>query len=206
MLCYILNNIIWQHKPVQLCLLPDDCHARFEIRGLDIGGESAHKPVDYVVHHVRDILGRPVRREHDLFVAHEKIIENPKKLFLRPRFSAQKMDIVYQKKIDIHKTLIEGCRIPFFDDIVDILIGKFLRGQIHDVFSSALGLSKVADRLQKMGFAKTGTPIDRERIERRFPGCFGNRQSGGMSHSVAVADNKLIEYVVGMELIGTLNL
>ena len=161
----VFRHIVGQVQVEQLGLALDDGHPRFKIRRLDIGGQAPLKPGAQAFLQTFDLLGGPVRRDHDLFAGVVQRVEGVEKLLLRALFAGQELDIVDQQHIGQAVFLAELLGGGGLDGLHD-LVGELFTVHIHDVEIGVVFLDLDADGVEQVGLAQAGRTVDEQRIVR----------------------------------------
>src|SRR5213080_332587 len=79
---------------------------------------------------VGDLRGRPIARQHDLFMTVEESIEGVEKFLLRPLLPAEELNIIDQEKIRLPVTFAEFHQSVVLDSVDKFVDKKFAR-QVH---------------------------------------------------------------------------
>src|SRR5947207_13757009 len=95
----------------------------------------------------------------------KKRVERVKKFLLRPLFTAEKLNVVNQKKIGQAITLAEFYQITVLDG-VDELVDEQLTGNVDHPHVFSFRPDELADGLHEMSLAQTDAAVDEERIVR----------------------------------------
>ena len=123
---------------VLLLLLPQDGDPVLEVGLADVGHHAPLEPADQPGLEARDLLGRPVRGQHDLLVALVQRVKRMEELLLRHFLAFEEMHVVHQEEIHVgpvaapelgHRPAVDA-----LDDLVDELLGA-------DVQHPRLGLA-----------------------------------------------------------------
>ena len=112
---------------------------------------------------VCDLRGRPIARQHDLFVAVEESIEGVKKFLLRSLFSSEEMDVVDQEKIGLAVAFAEFDQVVVLNRINEFVDEQLAR-EIHHAGAFPARANVLADRLHEMRFAQPHASINEERV------------------------------------------
>src|SRR5436190_12125753 len=123
----------------------------------------------------------------------EKRIERVKEFFLGTLFASEKLDVVYQEKIDLAIALSELDQITVLDRI-DELVDEQFTGDVNHFYVFLLGPNVLADRLHQVGLAKTDTAINEQRVV-RARGRLRHGKSGGMRNFIVRTDHERFERV-----------
>src|SRR5436309_9269940 len=144
-----------------------------------------------------NLRSRPIAGEDNLFMSVEKRIERVKEFFLGTLFASEKLDVVYQEKVDLAIALSELDQITVLDR-VDELVDEQFTGYIDHFNIFLLGPNVLADRLHQVGLAKTDTAINEQRVV-RARGRLRHGKSGGMRNCVVRTDHERFERVPWIE-------
>lgn len=124
-------------------------------------------------------------------------VESVKELFLNVFLASNELDVV-------NKNAVRGT--VFILELVDVFgakssnkfVTKSFGGKVFD-FELGIRMKKLpTDSLHQMSFADTDTAPEKKRIV-TSTGIFNNTLGGGEGKVVAVANNKVVESIVGME-------
>ena len=83
-------------------------------------------------------------------------------------------------------------------DRADEIVGEGLRGDVNDPQLAMMDLRVVADSLHQMGLAKANAPVQKQGVVGPG-GSFRHGQGGGVGKAIAVADDKSIEGILGVQ-------
>ena len=148
-----------------------------------------------------------VARQHDLLSERTQMPDQDSKLFLAELLVFQKLDVVQKQDIAIFVFILEG-----FGELAGVTRLEFQglvhgRSIVHEIKSLAIDDARIGlrfhdlggNRLEQMGFAKTGLAIHKKRIQGRIARIFGNRLASFAGSTVTIALDKVFERIVGIQ-------
>ncbi len=103
-----LEHLRRRGEPLLGRLLAQDGDAGLEVGGLDVGDQAPLEPAAQPVLERGDLLGRPVRGDHDLLVGIVKRVEGVEELLLGALLALQELDVVDQQDVDVAVAALEG--------------------------------------------------------------------------------------------------
>src|SRR5690606_34980148 len=96
-----LEDLLIDHQIVVLRFLAQDGDAGFQIRRLDIRGQSPFKAAAQPLLQGGDILRRPVRGDHQLAVGFVEGVKSMEELFLGRFLAGDELDVVDEQDVRI---------------------------------------------------------------------------------------------------------
>ena len=158
---------------------------------MDVGDETLEETGPESFLETRNVRRSCIGGEDDLPAGGLEGIESVEELLLRPLFSGDELDVVEEQDIDSTKGLTKGLHL-LPADAVDELVDKLFGGHVRDFAVGIGGDHAMADGVQEVRLAKTGTTIDIERVV-GFPGVVGDSLSGGGGELVGCALDKTLK-------------
>src|SRR6266496_4828923 len=192
-----LKNFVPQYDLHAARFFPQDRHARLDVRRLKLRGQPPFKARNQAVLQIRNLGSGQVAGKDNLFMSIEKRIESVKEFFLGTLFATEKLDVVYQEEIDLAIALSEFDQIAVLDR-VDELVDEQFTGDINHLYVFLLGPNVLPDGLHQVGFAKTDTAINEQRVV-CARGRLGYGESGSMRNFIVRTDHERFERVPWIE-------
>ena len=161
----VLRNIVGQVQVEKFRLALDNGNAGLKIRRLDVGCQAPLEPGAQTLLQALDLLCRAIGRDNDLTTVVVQGVESVEKLFLRTFLAGQELDIVDQQYVRLAvlvPELFRGGRLDGGDD----LIGEHFTVHIHNVEIRVILFDLHLDRVQQVGLAQAGRPVDEQRVVR----------------------------------------
>ena len=112
---------------------------------------------------VCDVARRPVGAHHDLAARLVERVEGVEELLLDPLLVLEELDVVDQQDVVGAVALLEPLD-PLVAQRVDEVVHERLRGDVADGHVRGVLADVVRDRVQKVGLAEAGVPVDEERV------------------------------------------
>ena len=192
-----IDDVGWQGETHGQSLLSKDGDASFEIGRLEFGDKAGFEAGDEPLLQVGDFGGGAVTGEDDLLVRVEERVESMEELLLQALFAGEEVDVVDEQEIYMAIAPAEIGRGAVLDG-VDELIGKLLGGDVDHLAAVVHMTDVMANSLHEMGLAEPDTTVDEERIVRASE-RLRNGKARGLTEMVAIADDKGVEGVVGVQ-------
>ena len=180
-----------------LGLLAEDGEAGLELGWLDVGDEAPLEPGAEAVLEGGDRLRRPVGRDDDLAALAVELVERVEELLLELLGALEELDVVDQEHVEVAVATLEA-RHRLGPDGVDELVHERLGGDVAHPLVAEHGAHVVADRVEQVGLAEPGGPVDEQRVVGPAR-ALGDRQRGGVGEAVRRADDELVEGVAGVQ-------
>ena len=178
-------------------LLLQNCEARLELGRLDVGDQAPFEATAQPVLDRGDRLRRPVGGDHDLAAAAVQVVERVEELLLELLGALEELDVVDEQHVDLAVAALEAghvLRAHRVDELVHHRLGR----DVADALAREQLAHVVADRVQKVGLAEPGGPVDEQRVVRTGR-ALGHRHRGGVREAVRGADHELVERVAGIQ-------
>ncbi len=194
------DELQYLRRGVQLLLhrlLTEDRDPGLQLGRLDIGSQTPLEAVAQAVLQRHQLLGRPVRGEHDLFVRVVQRIEGVEELLLRRLLARQELDVVDQQDVHVAVALAEGVALPVADR-VDELVGELLRAHVPHPGPRVEAPRVVPDRVQQVGLAEPRLPVDEQGVV-RLRGRLGDGHGRGVREPVGRPDDEGVEEVLRVQ-------
>src|SRR5512133_2310747 len=118
-------------------------------------------------------------------------------LFLGLFLTFQKLDVVDQQHIHVAIPAPE-VGSPVLADRVDEVVGQFLSGDVANPNPVEVVAYVVAERVQQVGLAETGVPVDCQWVV-RLAWVFGDGDRGRMREAVRAADDEGLEGILWVQ-------
>ena len=150
------DHIFWNDRHIAeyliLKLLVEDGHPGFEIRRLDVCGESPLAPGDQAVVQPLEFLRGLVGGDHDLFPVLEQVFQDVENLFLSAFHLSQSLHIIQQQDIILLVLLPHGFGVLRLDGHRE-LVEEVVDLQIRHLETGMASQKPFADANHQMGLA-----------------------------------------------------
>ena len=143
------------------------------------------------------MLGRQVARDHDLLVVVVQRIEGVEERFLRRVLALQELDVVDEQDVDLAVARLKDAG-PVVRDRVDEVVRELLARDVPHANARVEALGVVPDRVQEVGLAEPGLPVDEQGVVRLREGL-RDGDGRGVGEPVGAADDEVVEAVLGVE-------
>ena len=147
-----------------------NCHACFELRGLNIHDDAAGKPRYETILKSLDFLRLTIAGHNDLAPAVAQLVEHLEKLRLCLQLSGEELNIVDEQYVNSIIFFTELIRI-FFADGTDEFVREIHAGDIEHALIGMICEDLMTDRVHQMCFAEPHTAVNEERIVGRQSRC-----------------------------------
>jgi hypothetical protein len=192
-----LEHVRRSGQPVLRGLLAQDGDAGLEVGRLDVGLQAPLEAGAQPVLQGRQLLGRPVRADHDLLVGVVQRVEGVEELLLGAFLVLQELDVVDEQDVDVAVAAAEVLRLAV-PDRVDEVVGELLGAHVAHPGALEQVLGVVADGVQQVGLAEPAVAVDEQRVV--GPGRrLGDRHGRGVREAVGRPDDEGVEGVLGVE-------
>ena len=180
--------------PVGRHLLAQDRDPRLEVGRLDVGDQPPLEPRPQALLERRDLLRRPVGRDHDLAAGLVERVEGVEELLLDPLLALEELDVVDEEDVVGAVALLEALDALVAERVDEVVHERLAR---HVARRRALRVLAhvLADRLQEMGLAEPGAAVDEERVV-RLGRRLGDGERRGVGEAVRRADHEEVEGVL----------
>ena len=143
------------------------------------------------------MFGRAIRADDDLFPRFVQAVERVEELFEDLFLALEELDVVEEEDVDRAIPVLELVH-PLPADAVDELVEELLRRDVaHDGVRVEFD-AVMADGVEEMCLAEAGVRVDEQRVV-VVTGLLGDGESGGVGEAVGLADDEVVERVLGNE-------
>ena len=118
---------------------------------------------DQTLLELRNVLGRLVRRDHDLLVGVAQGIERVEELLLRALLAGEELDVVDEEEVHVPVFVAEGESLRVLDG-VDHLVGEALCGYVAHARIRTGREDGMPDGMQEMRLSEARAGEDEERV------------------------------------------
>ena len=193
-----LHDVVGDRHGLLLGLLVEDREAGLEVGRLDVGREPPLEPAAQPILERRDRVGLAVRRDHDLLVGAVEGVERVEELLLEPFLALHELDVVDHQHVDLAVAALER-RTRVRTDRVDELVQEDLGRDIPHLVVGVVLLDVVADRVEQVGLAEPGRPVDEQRVVRP---CrrLGDGEGSRMGEAVRRPRDERLELVARVQI------
>ena len=109
----------------------------------------------------------------------------------------EELDVVDEQHVGVAVAALEALHVLAVQRGEE-LVGERLDRRVADGQPAAVGEDVVADRVQQVGLADAGGPVDEERVV-GVAGKLGHGERGGVGEAIGVADDELLEREAGVD-------
>ena len=109
----------------------EDRDARLEVGRLDVDAQTPPEPAHQPLLEPRELVRRPVRRDHDLTAGAVEMVERVEELGLRLFAFGEELDVVDEQDVDLAVLVAERVALSFADGL-DELRHELLGGHVLD--------------------------------------------------------------------------
>ena len=183
---------------VVLDALAQDRQARREVGRRELGDEAGLEALEQAGLERGHVGGQAVAREDELAAGLVQRVEGVEELLLGLRLALQELDVVDEQDVGVAEARLEVVDVAGLQRR-DELVREALGGRAAHAQAAAVVADVVADRVQQVGLAEAGRPVEEERVV-GLAGQLGDGERGGVGEAVGVADDELVERELGMKL------
>src|ERR1044071_4095415 len=157
-----IAGLVAQVNTAGMRFLPQDRHACLNIGRWELGRESPLETGNESMLEIRNLGGRAVARENNLFMAIEEGVEGVEKLFLRALLASEKLDVIDQKQVRLSIAFAKLNQIVVLN-CVDKLVDKKFARKVHHLRVFLFHPNVLTDRLHQMRLAEPDSAVNEER-------------------------------------------
>ncbi len=178
-------------------LFAKDGEARFDIRRLQVGGQSPFEARHEPLFEILNLVGGAIAGHDDLFAGFVEGIEGMEELFMDAFFAGEELNVVDEQDIGLAVSATEFGELVILDG-VDVVVGEAFGGDVGDAGSFSLADDLEADGVEQVGFTEADAAIDEEGVI-GLAGGMGYGECGGVGEAVIGADDEILEGIFGIE-------
>ena len=188
---------VGDRDPVGLHLLPQDRDTRLEIGRLDVGDQAPLEPRAQPRLERRDLLRRPVGREHDLAAGLVERVEGVEELLLEALLALEELDVVDEQEVVVAVALLEALDALVAERVDEVVDERLARHVAHRHVPGVLH-HVLRDRLEQVRLPEAGAAVDEERVV-RLRRRLGDCERGRVREAVRRADHEEVERVLRVQ-------
>jgi len=195
----VLDDLTRQLDAVGVHLLFQDGHARFQRGNLEVGAEPPLKAGQQALLHALHFNRRLVRRQHDLLSGLVQVVEDVEEHVLRLLLATEELHIIDDEHIH-HLVKVAEVVDRVVSNGVNELVREALRAHVQHCLVRLTVLDLQPNCVREVRLAQSNTAVDEEGVEGGSARLVGHGKTGASCKSVALAFNKVLEGVVGVEV------
>lgn len=167
----IVDNFLRKLDTIVLQLLGNDGRTSFQIRNLQVGGQSPFEAVQQSRLKTRDVHRRLVGSHDNLLLQLVQMVEYLEESFLCLRLVAgNKLDIVNDEHIHRLIKPVEIIEVVALDSL-HVLLVEGVSADINDDLVGEIDLGLNTDSVDQVRLAQSNIGVDKQRVEGVWPGA-----------------------------------
>ena len=172
-------------------------HSEVEIRGMDVGNQTAAQTRLQTGFDTLQVRRRLVCGNDYLTSFFNQGVKGIKELFLGSVFAAHKLNVIHHQNVNRTELFLKCGRI-FVTQRSDKLVHKLFCREINDVAARILLFDMPCNGVHQVGFAQTDAGIQEQGVKRDVSG-FGNFTGCGISEFIGFADNEIVKGILRIQ-------
>jgi len=180
-----------------VCLGPQDVHARLEVGLLYVDHQSPFQAGPHLAAKRLHVFGRAISCDNYLPVAAVQFIEGVEEALQCLFLVDQEVNVIEQQEVDVSELAAEPVNL-ILSHRRNELIGKLLGSSVGRFQSMVTG--QMADGVKQVCLTLPGAAVDEERVVTGSR-ILSHLHGGGISQTVEIADDKVVEGVSGVEYV-----
>ena len=157
------DAVVGQADAVVLGALAQDGDARGEVGRLDGGDQAGLEALAQAVLEGAEVAREAIGGQHELAAEVVQRVEGVEELLLGLGLGGEELDVVDEQDVGVAVAALEAVHVAALQGGEE-LVGERLDRRVADAEAAAVGEDVVADRVQQVGLADAGRPVDEERV------------------------------------------